>query len=103
MAEPPHSAPPSKPGITTVACSVLNGLYGPSLTKWLNCSLAQAFISGVRVVSIFSVSPWRAKGAGAVGNGWLGDAFSPGIALGGTATSSIGNSDSPLSRSNRNT
>ena len=48
----------------------------------------------------FSVNDWRANGGGAVGNGCVGQLFSPGTSLCGTGRSSIGQSGAPVIRLN---
>ena len=41
-------------------------------------------------------TPWRSKGAGRVGNGWVGAVHSPGTSLGATGRSSMGQTGSPV-------
>ena len=67
-----------------------------------NRSSTDACASGVRVVSISSVRPWRANGGGLVGYGCASAAFSPSTLDGGALRYSIGNSDSPVRRSSTN-
>ncbi len=64
-AAPPHSAPPSNPGNTMMPRSV-GGANMPVPNERKRSSTA-AWASGVRRVSIASVSPWRANGGGASG------------------------------------
>ena len=59
--------------------------------------------SGVRVVSMSSVSSCRANGFGLVGSGCVSAAVSPGTSLAGYFRYSIGNSGVPFVRSNTNT
>jgi hypothetical protein len=47
--------------------------------------------------------PWLSKGAGFVGNGCVGDVFSPGTVDCGTGRSTIGQIGSPVSRSSTKT
>ena len=63
-----------------------------------NRSSTAACASGVRVVSMSSVRPWRVNGGGFTGYGWRSDSRSPSIADGGTLRDSIGNSGSPVRR-----
>ena len=46
-----------------------------------------------------SVMPCRSNGGGFVGNGCVGDAFSPGTVDAGTGRSSIGHTGLPVTRS----
>src|SRR5687767_2326688 len=89
-AEPPHSAPPSKPGKITVDLPTMNGVNCPSLWKVLNWSSAHWWTSGVRLVSMSSVNRCLAKGAGFKGKGWVRDVTSPSTVLAGTRRYSIG-------------
>src|SRR6185437_817672 len=66
-AGPPHSAPPAKPGRSTVSLSTLGGTNGSPPAIVLNCFTAQECASGVRVVSMSSVTLCRVNGAGKVG------------------------------------
>jgi hypothetical protein len=50
-----------------------------------------------------SVKLWRENGSGQVGNGWVGEACSPGTSEAGTGRSSIGQTGSPVRRSKANT
>src|SRR4029077_1335574 len=102
-ADPPHSAPPSNPGKSTVALPTMNGTNCPSLRNDLNCSSAHWCACGVRVVNISAVNNCRAYGAGFNENGCIVAATSPSTVLGGPRRYSIGKSGAPLARSNRNT
>ena len=99
-ATPPHSAPPSKPGNTTVPSND-GGSNIPERMARKRFSTS-ACASGVRVVSIASVRPCRANGAGFTGRGCVGEANSPSTRDGGTGRSSIGKSEAPVFRSSTN-
>ena len=63
--EPPHSAPPSKPGKTTVCCADARAARTARRSGTSRTARAPtACASGVRVVSISSVRRCRANGAG---------------------------------------
>ena len=62
---------------------------------WRAISRACFRSSGVKSMRSFSVTPWSSKGAGLVGNGWVGQVFSSGVSDCGTARSSIGHTGSP--------
>ena len=98
----PQLAPPTAPGTATVS-SVDGGLNNPFLA-FLRRSVHVARSSAERKYGVmsFSVIVWRANGGSTVGNGCVGQACSPGTSLFGTARSSIGNTGSPVTRSNTN-
>ena len=60
-----------------------------------------AWASGVRVVSMSSVSPWRVNGGGFTGYGCRSDSSSPSMVDGGTFRDPMGNSGVPVRRSSR--
>jgi hypothetical protein len=64
-----------------------------------NRSSTAACASGVLVVNMSSVSPWRVNGGGLTGYGCRSESRSPSIADGGTLRDSIGNSGAPVRRS----
>ena len=59
-------------------------------------------IPGVKSINASSVTPWISYGFGFVGTGWVGEYHSPGTVPCGTATSSMGQMGSPVSRSSTN-
>ena len=61
---------------------------------------ASAASSGVKSRRSSFDTPWRSNGGGRVGNGWVGAACSPGTVDAGTGRSSIGQTGSPVTRSN---
>ena len=63
-------------------------------------SNAICFNSGVKSMRSFSVTPCLANGAGFEGKGWVAAVFSPGTVDCGTGLSSIGQTGSPVIRSN---
>ena len=71
--------------------------------NFANCSSAHWCASGVRLVSMSSVSTCRANGAGLVGSTCVSAATSPGTVLAGYFRDSMGNSGLPFVRSNRKT
>ena len=62
-AAPPHSAPPSVPGIKTVP-RALGGVNMPLESSLRSQSSTKAWASGVRLVTMASVKAWRAIGGG---------------------------------------
>src|SRR6185437_4793365 len=78
--------------------STLGGTNGSPPAIVLNCFTAQECASGVRVVSMSSVTLCRVNGAGKVGTGCVGEAFSPGTVLAGKGVSTMGKSDFPVTR-----
>src|SRR3954464_1930136 len=97
----PQFDPPRAPGSEIVSVSP-GGVKSPSLRMPAILSFQEARSSGVRIYGLTSsaVIFWRAKGGGAVGNGCVGHACSPGIKLLGTDRSSIGHKGLPVTRSN---
>ena len=75
-AEPPHSAPPSKPGKIIVPC-VLGGTNWPPLRTRRSRSRTAAREAGEMSVASSSVKACRAKAGGFTGTGWVGHARSP--------------------------
>src|SRR5215510_15237063 len=65
-----------------------------------SCSSACCRSAGVKSISSDSVTACRAYAGGFVGNGCVGDVFSPGTSLCGTGRSSIGHTGWPVTRSN---
>src|SRR5271169_4329601 len=94
-ADPPHSAPPSKPGNITVSLPTLFGAYIPSLINVLNLASAYSCACGERFVSKSSVSNCRENGTGFVGTVCTVAAISPGTVLAGYFRVSIGNNGVP--------
>ena len=82
----PQFAPPCAPGIDTVSFSA-GGVNRPSLRAFAIRVFHVSRSSGVRMYGLMSsaVSRCGANGGGAVGNGWVGHAASPGISLGRNA------------------
>jgi hypothetical protein len=62
-------------------------------------AMARALISGVQSITSFAEKPWRSKGGGLVGKGWVGAYHSPGTLPASTLRSSIGQSGRPVTRS----
>ena len=58
-----------------------------------------SWASGVRVVSIAAVRPWRVNGGGFSGYGCDSASFSPSISDGGTLRFASGNREAPVLRS----
>src|SRR5437667_290616 len=81
-----------------IARTVGGGTTGP-VTYFLTTSIASARSSGVKSIRSSIVTPWRSKAGGLVGNGCVGDAFSPGTVDAGTGRSSIGHTGLPVTRS----
>ena len=98
---PPTERPPLKPGATIVSLFSFGGVNNGPTCILRKAPSAKAAASGVRLVSVFSLTSWIAIGAGRRGTGCVGDALSPGISVAGAGFSSIGNSDLPVTRSNR--
>src|SRR5262245_5252582 len=96
----PQFDPPRAPGIEIVSVKP-GGVYSPSLRILLMRSFHAARSSAVRIYGFTSSADanCRAKGGGAVGNGCVGHACSPGMRLFGTGRSSIGQSGLPVTRS----
>ena len=69
-------------------------------TNFFEISNASSRSSGVKSMRSSSVTPICSNGGGLVGIGCVGWALSPGIVDGGTATSSIGQTGSPVTLSN---
>src|ERR687897_1328926 len=97
----PQFAPPCAPGIETVSFNA-GGVNNPSLRASAMRFFQVPRCSGVRTYGLMSstLSFCGANGGGAVGNGCVGHAASPGISLGGTRRSSIGQIGAPVTRSN---
>src|SRR5262245_8118332 len=91
-ATPPQLPPPIVPLNTTGVAAGPYGGYGPSLymRSFSHHSAQNLCDSGVTVVMSAFVMPRRAHGAGFVGNGCVGELFSPGTVLSGTRRSSTG-------------
>ena len=64
---------------------------------------ASARSSGVKSIRLSSVAPCRSNAGGLVGNGWVREVRSPGLPDCGTGRSSIGQTGSPVARSNTKT
>ena len=71
---------------------------GPYL-YFFRISIASARSSGVKSIRSSIVTPCRSNAGGFVGNGCVGDAFSPGTVDGAVGRSSIGHTGSPVARS----
>src|SRR4030095_7792356 len=70
--------PPLWPGIS-IDPRILGGVNNPSLRQPLNASRKASFsASGMKGLMSFSVKDWRAKAGGFVGNGCVGEEYSPG-------------------------
>ena len=69
-------------------------MYGSTISS------ASALISSVKSIRSSSVMPCRSNGSGFVGNGCVGDIHSPGVSEPGTGRSTIGQTGSPVTRSN---
>src|SRR5689334_18915898 len=97
----PQFDPPRAPGSEIVSV-MPGGVKSPSLRIAAIRFFHAARSSGVRIYGFTSsaVIFCRAKGGGAVGNGCVGHASSPGIRLLGTGRSSMGHSGLPVTRSN---
>jgi hypothetical protein len=99
----PQLAPPLWPGIEMLP-RMLGGVKSPSLRALRTLAfIASSSAGGRNGLTSFSVNDWRANGAGLVGNGCVGQLASPGTSDCGTGRSSIGNTGSPVLRSNTNT
>ena len=106
MAAPPQVAAPPSGGRIRVPCHPpatgreIGVKSGPNLNG-LTASIAIWRISGVKSTRSSIVTPWYSNGAGFVGNGWVGETYSPGMLVSvGTGRSSIGQTGSPVTRSN---
>ena len=67
-------------------------------------AIAISWISGVKSARSSMVTPWYSNGAGRVGNGCVGQGASPSRSVAvSTGRSSIGQSGSPVTRSNMKT
>src|SRR5262245_26586462 len=97
----PQFAPPCAPGMDTVSLSD-GGVNSPSLRAFAIRVFHVCRSSALRMNGLMSsaVSFCLANGGGAVGNGCVGHALSPGISLDGTRRSRIGQIGSPVTRSN---
>src|SRR5436190_23845599 len=104
-APPGQLAPPTWEGNISVAAlpfvsGTIGGVYsGPNLyceAIWM----ASARSAGVKSIRSSRLVPWRSNGAGLVGNGWVGEVLSPGTSDCGTGRSTIGQTGSPVTRSN---
>ena len=69
-------------------------MYGSTI------STASARSSGVKSIRSSTVMPCRSNGSGFVGNGWVGEIYSPGVFEPGTGCSTMGQTGSPVTRSN---
>ena len=78
-----------------------SGVYsGPSRNP-STASSAIRRISGVKSTRSSTSAPWYSKGAGRVGNGWVGASSSPSRSVSvATGRSSMGHTGSPVTRSN---
>src|SRR6266567_6834743 len=96
----PQFAPPRAPGSDRLSYNP-GGVNRPSLRMLAIRSFHEARSCGVRIYGFTSaaVIRCRANGGGRVGIGWVGHACSPGISLGGTGRSSIGQRGLPVTRS----
>src|SRR5437660_5368327 len=65
----------------------------------LIASSAICLSCGVQSMRSLSVNPCLSTAAGLVGNGWVGDVFSPGASDCGTGRSTIGHTGWPVTRS----
>src|SRR5450756_357720 len=101
-APPPQPDPPIEPGMTTVPL-VDGGVYSGPVMKADNTSSARALISGVKSMTSSEPNPCFANGAGFVGKGCVGAAFSPGTSLAPTGLSTIGQIGVPVTRSKTKT
>ena len=72
---------------------------GPSRNA-LTPSTASARNAGVKSIRSSTATPWRSYGGGFVGNGCVGEVHSPSTSVCGTGRSSIGQTGSPVTRSN---
>ena len=95
----PHPAPPIAPGITIVPCSDGGVNTGP-LRYFRKISSARRCNSGVKSMRSLSLTCCRAKAAGKLGIGCVGEARSPGTSLAGTGRSVMGQIGLPVTRSN---
>ncbi len=99
-------APPLAPGqwidamIPSSSFGMAGGLKSGPIRYSAMISSAWRRSSGVKSIRSSSVSPYISYGAGRVGNGWVGEVFSPGTSDCGTGRSSIGHTGSPVSRLN---
>src|SRR5580765_2736843 len=98
-AAPVQFAPPVDPGRWIVPATDGGVKTGP-VRKLFTASTAIAWISGVKSTRSFSSDPENSNGAGLLGIGCVGDAFSPGTSEAGTGFSSIGHTGLPVTRSN---
>ena len=104
-APPCQFAPPVMLGsISTARCAVRAGddrrrEERPELVLRDHLRRLRPCSSGVKSIRSSSVTPWRSNGAGLVGNGCVGDVFSPGTSDCGTGRSSIGQTGGPVTRS----
>src|SRR5437868_1477607 len=102
---PGQLAPPLKFGSTRVASGPSHLLTtggeksGPSLYRDTSLT-ASAFNAGVKSTRSSSVTPCRSKAGGLVGIGCVGEYHSPGTSPLGTGRSTIGQTGSPVMRSN---
>ena len=106
MAAPAQVAAPPSGGRIRVPCQPPSSRReigvnsGPS-RYGCTTSTAISRSSGVKSMRSSMVTPWYSNGAGRVGNGWVGETYSPGMFVSvGTGRSSIGHTGSPVTRSN---
>ena len=90
----------SVPRVPSSASISDGGVYILPSRRSATAASAAALISGVKSTRSFSPTPSRSYGGGFVGNGCVGDVHSPGTSDAGTGRSSIGQSGSPVTRSN---
>src|SRR5918994_5020796 len=98
MFEPPVSPGQKRPAPAGSPRTVggLNG--GTSSRSALACFNAGALISGVQSLRCSSLRPMNSYGAGLIGNGCVGESFSPGTFDAGTGFSSNPQIGWPVSR-----
>src|SRR5690348_14862611 len=89
QAKPLQLIPPTLPGMASVPCSL--GGVNIELPLIAAICAAQAFLSASpRPKASAGVTACGTSGGVLVGIGWVGEAVSPGMALGGTGRSSTG-------------
>src|SRR6185369_639508 len=91
-------APPPQPGTTMDPFCDGGVNRGPYEYFEINLR-ASSRIFGVKSIRSSVFSPWRSNAAGFVGNGCVGEAFSPGTSEAATGRSSIGHTGFPVTRS----
>src|SRR3954470_22338224 len=98
---PPLSVPDVSAPIGPSALLTTGGRNAGPRRNRFDASRPAALSSGVKSIRSLSITPLREKAGGLVGNGCVGDVFSPGTSVCGTGRSSIGKIGSAAPRLER--